>query len=66
MVLISLVLNMAITRQIFLLRDVFLRFLGDGGLRASSKVFSLLLAAIAVSMILRGLDLAGIVDIRGG
>jgi multiple antibiotic resistance protein len=34
--------------------------LGQGGLKAISRVFSLLLAAIAVSMILKGLNLLGI------
>jgi multiple antibiotic resistance protein len=34
--------------------------MGQGGLKAVSKVFSLLLAAIAVSMIIRGLELANI------
>jgi multiple antibiotic resistance protein len=40
----------------------FARFLGQGGLKAVSKVFSLLLAAIAVSMIIDGLDRLGIID----
>jgi len=38
-------------------------FMGQGGLKAVSKVFSLLLAAIAVSMIMRGLDLLDIIKI---
>jgi len=38
-----------------------LRVMGHGGLKAVSRVFSLLLAAIAVSMILRGLALSGII-----
>jgi len=39
--------------------------MGLGGLRAVSRVFSLLLAAIAVSMIIRGLNLTGIINIAG-
>ncbi|MBI2850836.1 MAG: MarC family protein [Chloroflexi bacterium] len=65
LVLISFILNMLLTWVTFLFSDVFLRVLGAGGLRASSKVFSLLLAAIAVSMILRGFDLVGIFNING-
>jgi multiple antibiotic resistance protein len=42
----------------------FARFLGQGGLKAISKVFSLLLAAIAVTMILNGVDGLGIIDIE--
>jgi multiple antibiotic resistance protein len=38
-----------------------LKVMGQGGLRATSRVFSLLLAAIAVSMILRGLAMSGII-----
>jgi len=38
-----------------------LKIMGQGGLRAVSRVFSLLLAAIAVSMILRGLAMSGII-----
>jgi multiple antibiotic resistance protein len=38
-------------------------FMGQGGLKAVSKVFSLLLGAIAVSMIINGLDSLGILKI---
>jgi multiple antibiotic resistance protein len=41
------------------------RFLGQGGLRAISRVFSLLLAAIAVSMVIHGLELLGIISVTG-
>jgi len=34
--------------------------MGKGGLKAVSRVFSLLLAAIAVNMIIHGLELAGL------
>jgi len=65
MVLISFALNMLITWGVFLLSNYIVRFLGQGGLKAVSRVFSLLLAAIAVSMIIRGLGLAGIISISG-
>jgi small neutral amino acid transporter SnatA (MarC family) len=39
------------------------RFLGKGGLKAVSQIFNLLLVAIAVSMIIRGLDLSSIIHI---
>lgn len=38
-----------------------LKIMGQGGLRALSRVFSLLLASIAVSMILKGLAFIGII-----
>ena len=62
-VLISFALNMLLTWVIFLLSNQIVRFMGKGGLKAVSRVFSLLLAAIAVSMIIHGLDLAGIINI---
>jgi multiple antibiotic resistance protein len=65
MVLISFAVNMLITWGIFMLSGYIVRFMGLGGLRAVSRVFSLLLAAIAVSMILHGLDLAGIINVAG-
>src|SRR3972149_4268700 len=65
LVLISFVLNMLITWVVFKFRGYIARFLGEGGLKASSKVFSLLLAAIAVSMIIRGIDLLGIIKMTG-
>ena len=60
MVLISFALNMVIVWIVFIFGNHLIRFLGKGGLNAFSKVFSLLLAAIAVTMILRGLDLLDI------
>ena len=62
MVLLSFALNMLITWGIFMLSNYIVRFIGQGGLKAISRVFSLLLAAIAVSMIIHGLDLAGIIN----
>ncbi len=61
MVLISFALNMAITWVIFFLSQKIARFMGQGGLTAISRVFSLLLAAIAVSMIIGGLKTLGII-----
>ncbi|HJX12802.1 MAG TPA: MarC family protein [Dehalococcoidales bacterium] len=65
MVLVSFALNMLITWVIFLLSGRIAGFMGQGGLRAISRVFSLLLAAIAVSMIIRGLNLTGIISTGG-
>jgi multiple antibiotic resistance protein len=62
-VLLSFVLNMFINWVIFMAGDQIARFMGEGGLKAVSKVFSLLLAAIAVSMIIRGFTLLGILSL---
>ena len=61
-VLLSFTLNLFIAWITFLLSDWIVRFMGQGGLRAVSNVFNLLLAAIAVSMIIRGLDLLGVLN----
>jgi multiple antibiotic resistance protein len=63
MVLASFALNMVIAWGVFLLGNQVARLLGRGGLRAISQVFNLLLAAIAVSMIIRGLDLLGFIEV---
>lgn len=63
MVLVSFILNMIICWIIFLLGNQVVRFLGRGGLKAVSNIFNLLLAAIAVSMIVKGLDLLGVIHI---
>jgi len=60
MVLISFTLNMLITWAIFLSSNQIVRFTGKGGLKALSRIFSLLLAAIAVNMIIHGLELASL------
>jgi len=65
MVLISFAVNMLITWVAFMLSGYIVRFMGLGGLRAVSRIFSLLLAAIAVSMVINGLGLAGIINITG-
>ena len=62
MVLISFILNILVAWVIFLQSNWIAGFMGMGGLKAVSRVFSLLLAAIAVNMIIRGLDLVGILD----
>ena len=63
MVLISFILNMLVTWIIFFLSQKIGRFMGQGGLTAVSRVFSLLLAAIAVSMVIGGLKSLGIIHI---
>jgi multiple antibiotic resistance protein len=65
MVLVSFALNMVITWVIFFLSQKIARFMGQGGLTAVSRVFSLLLAAIAVSMIIDGLKSLGIIGVAG-
>ncbi len=62
-VLIAFALNMVITWVVFLLGQRISRFLGRGGLRAVSRVFSLLLAALGVNMMLQGLNLVGIIHL---
>jgi multiple antibiotic resistance protein len=65
-VLISFAANMVITWIIFFLGQRIARFLGEGGLTAVSRVFSLLLAAIAVSMVISGLERLGIIHVLSG
>jgi len=64
-VLISFALNLLITWGLLLLSTKLIRVLGKGGLKAISQIFSLLLATIAVAMMLRGLDMLGIINIVG-
>jgi len=59
-VLISFALNIAIVWITFFLSGFFMRVMGRGGLRAVSRVFSLLLAALAVNMVIRGLEMIGV------
>ncbi len=63
MVLLSFVLNLAITWLVFMLGFRLVRFMGRGGLKAVSRVFNLILAAIGVSMMLRGFALLGIINL---
>lgn len=62
-VLVSFIANLILAWLIFLASGQFGRILGQGGLKAISRVFSLLLAAIAVTMIIRGLRLLGIIGV---
>ena len=62
-VLISFMINLLITWVIFMLSETIIKVLRPGGLKAISKVFSLLLAAIAVKMVMDGLNLVGILKI---
>ena len=60
-VLISFVLNLAIAWWIFMGNRRVIRVMGDGGVKAVSNVFNLLLAAIAVSYAINGLSMLGII-----
>lgn len=60
---ISFTINMIIAWLVFSLSLFFYRFFGRGGLKAVSNVFNLLLAAIAVNMIIKGLALLGIISV---
>jgi multiple antibiotic resistance protein len=62
-ILLSLAINLLISWIAFLAANRIVGFLGKGGLSAVSQVFNLLLVAIAVSMIIKGLDLSGIINI---
>ena len=64
-VLLSFLANLLISWLVFLLSGQIVRVLSVGGLRAISKVFSLLLAAIAVSMMIHGLTMLNIIKIAG-
>lgn len=62
-VLISFLLNIGIVFITFLLSTQLVRILGQGGIKAFSRVAALLLAAIAVQMVLRGLELINVLHI---
>ena len=64
-VLISFALNLLITWGVLLLGNKLIRVLGKGGFKAISQVFSLLLATIAVTLILRGLDMLEVINLPG-
>lgn len=55
MIFVSLIVNLAITWQVFVQAERLQKLLGHAGLGAVSKIASLLLAAIAVKMIRQGL-----------
>jgi multiple antibiotic resistance protein len=65
-VLIAFVINIAIVYIIFSFSGVVMRILGHGGIKAFSRVAALLLAAIAVNMVLRGLELINILHLTPG
>jgi multiple antibiotic resistance protein len=60
-VLISFALNMLVTWVIFLAADRISRFLSTSGIRAIARVLALLLSAIGVNMVIRGLYLLEII-----
>ncbi len=62
LVLFSFLLNIFITWVVFSMGSKISAFLGHGGLKAVSQVTSLLLAAIGISMIIRGLSLVGVIS----
>jgi multiple antibiotic resistance protein len=64
-VLISFMVNVLLTWIIFMLSNQLAGFMGQGGLKAISRVFSLLLAAIAVNMVIQGLSSLGIINTAG-
>lgn len=64
-VLISFVLNVIIAWVLFVASNRIVSFMGRGGVRAVSNVFNLILAAIAVSMIIRGLNLIEVIKLPG-
>jgi multiple antibiotic resistance protein len=64
-VVISFAVNIVIVWLIFAGSQYVIRFLGKGGVKAFSKVSSLLLAAIAVNMILKGLNMIGVINVPG-
>ena len=63
-VLISLAINLFISWIAFLGAERIVGFLGNGGLKAVSQIFNLLLVAIAVSMIISGLDMIGVINVN--
>jgi multiple antibiotic resistance protein len=62
-VLVSFILNIGIVYLTFVLSNQIVRFLGSGGIKALSRVAALLLAAIAVNMVLRGLEMINILKL---
>lgn len=62
-VIVSFAVNLVLVWIIFTSGSFFMKYLGKGGIRAVSKVASLLLAAIAVNMVIKGLGLLNILKI---
>lgn len=65
-VVISFALNILIVWGIFSASNFIIRYLGRGGVRAISKISILLLAAISVNMIIKGLNLLGVINVPTG
>ncbi len=63
MVLISFVLNIFIVWITFIISTQIVRVLGKSGIKAFSRIAALLLAAIAVNMVLRGLSMLNILHL---
>jgi multiple antibiotic resistance protein len=62
-VLLSFLLNIFIVWVTFVASDLIMKVLGKGGIKAFSRIAALLLAAIAVNMVLRGITLLGILNL---
>jgi len=62
-ILIALGANLILSWIAFMMASRISGFLGKGGLKAVSQIFNLLLVAIAVNMIIRGLGLSNIINI---
>ncbi len=62
-VLIAFTINILVAWGLLLLGNKIAGFMGKGGLRAVSNVFNLLIAAIAVTMIFKGLNMIGVIEI---
>ncbi|APV45443.1 multiple antibiotic resistance protein [Dehalogenimonas formicexedens] len=65
-VFVAFAINIFIAWLTFVAAGMFMRLMGRGGLRAISRVFSLLLAALAVSMVIRGLELINVLPTPSG
>jgi multiple antibiotic resistance protein len=64
-VLISFILNIGIVYFTFVISNQLVRVLGKAGIKAFSRIAALLLAAIAVNMVLRGLEMLGVLHLTG-
>ncbi|HNX91804.1 MAG TPA: MarC family protein [Candidatus Omnitrophota bacterium] len=52
---IAVLINVVLAAVVFMFSDIILRFIGDNGTRAFSKIMNLLLCAIAVMMVRKGI-----------
>lgn len=60
-ILLSFTLNIILAWFIFRVGEYIVHFMGQGGIKALTRIFSLLLAAIAVDMVLTGLEMSGVI-----